>query len=264
MDVIELLLFAALSFPGTAPEEQEAAGSDSGADASSSVEEAAEVEVPVQLRVRVLRGNLTYVLPEGGDVQRLRPNSPPLETETGVYLEFGVSTKVELVWNGVGSARIEGPATISWRAGQPALSILDEASSRDSKPKKPLTILQRFEAHKQRLITNRPEIRQPIHLVLGAFRAVELEAHGAGFLIEADREGWKLEASSGAMRLESRKNNVLRVAHHGGKPVRVRTNRLRPPGTWPVRIPSGARVDLPAPLEESTAVEPSSAKKLGS
>ena len=228
------------------------------------MEEAVELEVSVNLRVRVLRGNLTYVLPEGGDVQRLRPSSLPLKTETGVYLEFGASTKVELVWNGVGSARIEGPATISWRAGQPAVSILDGESSRDSKRKKPLTILERFEAHKQRLITNRPESRQPIQLVLGMFRAMELETHGSGFLIEADREGWKLEVSSGAMRLESRKNNVLRIAHHGGKPVRVRTNRLRPPGTWPIRIQSGSRVDLPAPLEEPSSDESPSTKKLGS
>ena len=252
--VFTLLLLSLLSSgasPITIDEGSESRGNSSPADT---------YKLETELRVRVLRGNANYVLPQGGSVKRLRPADEALRADSGIYLEFGISTKVELVWTGVGSIRLEGPASLSWKTGLMDLRSKDSKLSLflDSKKKsgtqrpsdKTETILSRFEAHKRNLITNRPPISQPVSVVFGAFRIVELEAHGPGFQLLFDREGWKLEVSSGALRLVSRKDEQLEVNHHGGLPVRVRTNQLRPPGTWPVRIRSGSRVRLPAPLRE--------------
>jgi hypothetical protein len=223
-----------------------------------SAEELALRMIPIQLRVRVSRGFANYVLPSGGRVQRLRPQMEPLWTDEGIYLEVGFASTIELLWNGAGSLRIEGPASLSWKRGAMELTSdhVNRSFDREEREKAAVLNLAKQGGRARRHAVSFADLRPsrkfastPIQLVFGFVKSAEIEAHGPGMQISVEDCGWDLDAPSGAFRLESLKDQRLFIAHHGGSPIRIRSGRLRAPGKWPVRIRSGIRFTLPGPNE---------------
>ena len=156
-------------------------------------------------RIRVLEGRATLV--HEGVIERLRTGDRRNHHEAG-FLELSTGAEVELRRTGEISLRVTGPAQIEW-----------DASSLE------------------------PE--EPAEWRVLAVRRLEAEVRrGASRVVLCEQE-WTLEASQAAFGLEPALDGSVRVWHHGGASVEVRS-RVERGGTWPAELESGKRVSLPA------------------
>jgi hypothetical protein len=187
---------------------------------------------PPVLSVRMLRGRASYVVPGSEDVVVITAGLEAPEFPDGVHLELGAGAEARFAWRELASARIVGPAAVSWM------------------PKPPAPDVERVDAHGSDDRTGAAEAPPPeLVLVVHGLRRGELEVRGAALVLELPAHGWRLEVPRSALHLETRVDERLAARHHGGGAVRVRNLARRPPGSWPTWIRPGDQVTLPLPLE---------------
>ncbi len=164
------------------------------------------------VRVRCGRAQLI----EGLELRSLNPSSGTLSLSGSAYLECGPGSEIEVLWRGLASARVLGPAALEV---DPALEIDHEG------PEAP-------------------------HLWLEHFQTVELEARRDVLVVRLPGED-VLAIGSGAVRLRSLPGGDVELLNRGGESLELRraprpATRARggSQGASTLTVPPGSRARL--------------------
>ncbi len=180
------------------------------------------VETPSvdEFSVRVIRGR-AWVLTADEEPATLHPVNGSAVFAAPLRVELRIGSEVVLSRPGEWSLRLAGPGIVS-------LEPSPVVEGRDPLP--------------------------PVLTILDLGRA-ELEVRSERLRVRAEGYGWELAAGRAAFRLEERPGGLLRLQHHGGERIRLKSLSRRRPGTWPASVGPG-RADLPPPQSEADSPSP--------